>query len=48
MMKKTVIALALNLVFAGVATAQLADVGQVNNEYARTDGALSEWATFVF
>lgn len=47
-MKKTVVALALNLVFAGVATAQLADVGQVNNEYARTDGALSEWATFVF
>ncbi len=47
MFKKIVTALVLNLVIVGAATAQLADVGQVNNEYDRTDSALAEWATFV-
>ncbi len=47
MFKNIATALALSLVLAGSALAQLADSGQVNNEYGRTDGALVAWATQV-
>ena len=47
MFKKTATALVLGLVLASSAVAQLADTGQVNNEYSRTDGSIIAWATQV-
>jgi hypothetical protein len=47
MLKKIAIVSVLCLALTSPVLAQMFDTGQVNNEYARTDGALVGWATQV-
>ncbi len=47
MLRKTIVILVLALIPTTPALAQMADTGQVNQEYARSDGALVGWASQV-